>query len=70
MVATSFLVPHVGADDLSAAFSLRHASARTGMLPARALMTDIPHPKLFYKNPIDIQGTAATIRVPIKSAIM
>jgi hypothetical protein len=45
-------------------------SARTGMLPARALMTDIPHPKLFYKNPIDIHGTAATIRVPIKSAIM
>jgi hypothetical protein len=50
MVATSFLVPHVGADDLSAAFSLRHASARTGMLPARALMTDIPHPKLFLQE--------------------
>jgi hypothetical protein len=25
---------------------------------------------LFYKNPIDIHGTAATIKVPIKSAIM
>jgi hypothetical protein len=33
-------------------------------------MADIPHLKLLYKNPIDIHGTAATLRVPIKSAIM
>jgi hypothetical protein len=42
MAATPFLVPHMPADDLSAAFSLRHAGgAGTGMLPARAL-TDTP----------------------------
>jgi len=34
------------------------------------LIADIPHPKPSYKNPIDIHGTAATMRVPIKSAIM
>jgi hypothetical protein len=44
--------------------------AGAGMLPVRALMVDVPHPKRFYKNPIDIHGTAATIRVPMKSAIM
>jgi hypothetical protein len=32
MAATPFLIPHMPADDLSAAFSLRHASAGTGML--------------------------------------
>jgi hypothetical protein len=68
MVATPFLVPHVRADDLSSGFSLRHASVGTGMLSA--LTADIPHTRLSYKNPIDIQGTAATIRLPIKSAIM
>jgi hypothetical protein len=36
MAATPFLVPHMLVRDLSAAFSLRHASASTGMLPARA----------------------------------
>ena len=33
-------------------------------------MVDNPHPKLSYKKPIDIHGTAATIIVPIKSATM
>jgi len=36
MAATPFLVPHVRAGDLSAAFSLRDASAGSEMLPARA----------------------------------
>jgi hypothetical protein len=31
---------------------------------------DIAHPKFFYKKPIDIHGTAATIMVPMKSAII
>jgi hypothetical protein len=70
MAVTPFLVPHVRADDLSAGFSLRDVGAGTGLLLARALMADLPHTKLFYKNPIDIHGTAATIRVPIKSATM
>ena len=49
---------------------LQRASAGLGMSSGRALMADIPHPNLSYKNPIDIHGTAATIRVPIRSAIM
>jgi hypothetical protein len=44
MAATPFFVPHVRASDLSAAFSLRYASAEPGSLPASKIAANCALP--------------------------
>jgi hypothetical protein len=69
MAATPFLVPICGPAIYRRLLATSYRWWHRHVI-ARALTADIPHQRLLYKNPIDIHGTAATIMVPIKSAIM